>query len=75
MCERMDKMNGLDECEIELIGTNDKGEPRHGKWRKSNMSGWMKGMVKGYEGPNDMVSENVAPRTMFQRSPYAPYQG
>ena len=39
------------------------------------MSWWMKGMVKGYEGPNDMVLENAEPRTMFRRSPNAPYEG
>ena len=58
----------MNECGIERIGKNDKGEPRHGKWSKNNVSWWMKGMVKGYEGPNDMVSDNGEPRTMFQRS-------
>ena len=65
----------MKECGIEWIGTNDKVESRNGKLKKKNMSRWMKGMVKGYEGSNDMVSENMEPRTMFQRSPYAPYQG
>ena len=71
----------MDEYEIEWIewlewiGTNDKGEPRHGKWRARNVIQWMKGMVEGYEGPNAMVSKNMEPRIMFQRSPYAPFQG
>ena len=65
----------MNEFGIEWIGTNDKGGPTHGEWRNKKMSQWMMGMVKGYKGPNDMVSENVEPRTMFQRSPNAPYQG
>ena len=52
------------EC-IEWIGTNDMGEPRHGKWRKINVSWCIKGLVQGYEWPNDIVLENVEPRTMF----------
>ena len=47
----------MNKCGIEWIGTNVKGGPRHGKWRKTNVSQWMKGMVKGYEGPNDMVAK------------------
>ena len=31
--------------------------------------------MEGYEGPNDMEAENAKSRTMFRRSPYAPYQG
>ena len=41
----------------EVIGTNDKGEPRNGKWMESNVVWWIKGMVEGYKGPNDMVTE------------------
>ena len=55
MQDRMDKMNGQNE----VIGTNDKGKSRYGKWRKSNMSWWIKGIMKEYEGPNDMVMEKM----------------
>lgn len=30
------------------------------------MRWWMKGMVKGYEGPNDMVSENGSQGPCFK---------
>ena len=67
-------MNWWNEFGIEWIGTNDKGELRHGKWRKSNVSQWMKGMVKGYEGPNDMVSEKCRAKDHVSKESKCPIQ-
>ena len=44
------EMKGFKECRIEWIGTNDKGEKRHGKWvRRLGIS----------EGRNNMEDQKI----------------
>ena len=46
------------------VGWNGLGPMTRGM-EERQVSGWMNEMVKGYEWPNDMVSENMEARIMF----------